>query len=66
MTRNQSYWLFEARWGELSQYNAECARGLMHTPEWDARMKLKQAQYDKMTADGLDLCIDPIPEVTVP
>jgi hypothetical protein len=23
---------------ELAQYNAERARGLVHTPEWDARM----------------------------
>ena len=32
---------------ELAQYNAECARGIVHTPEWDARMTEKQREFDE-------------------
>ncbi len=30
----------------LAVYNAERARGLVHTPEWDAKMAGLQAEYD--------------------
>lgn len=30
---------------ELAQYNAERARGVMHTPEWDARMAQIQERF---------------------
>jgi len=30
----------------LATYNAERARGLVHTPEWDAKMAALQAGYD--------------------
>lgn len=35
---------------QLAAYNAEVARGVVHTPEWDERMKTLQAEYDYMTA----------------
>ena len=31
---------------ELAAYNAEVARGLVHTPEWDERMAALQARFD--------------------
>jgi hypothetical protein len=31
----------------LAQYNSERARGLVHTPEWDARMAALQAEFDE-------------------
>ena len=34
------------RWDALAMYNAERARGLVHTPEWDARMAEEQARFD--------------------
>ena len=34
----------------LAQYNAECARGIVHTPEWDERMATLQARFDTDTA----------------
>jgi hypothetical protein len=30
----------------LAQYNAEVARGIVHTPEWDERMAKYQAEFD--------------------
>ncbi len=30
----------------LNMYNAERARGLVHTAEWDAKMAALQAEYD--------------------
>ncbi len=30
----------------LGQYNAEIARGIVHTPEWDTKMALLQNQFD--------------------
>ena len=32
---------------QLAQYNSECARGLQHTPECDARMAEVQRDYDE-------------------
>lgn len=31
----------------LGRYNAECARGIMHTPEWTERMTVLQARFDE-------------------
>jgi len=31
----------------LAVYNAERARGIMHTPEWDARMVELQVKFDE-------------------
>jgi hypothetical protein len=37
---------------QLSNYNGERARGIMHTDEWCAKMALIQEQYDKVVAAG--------------
>jgi hypothetical protein len=34
----------------LAAYNAEVARGIVHTPEWDERMTRLQAEYDDVMA----------------
>ena len=31
----------------LATYNSEVARGLVHTPEWAARMAELQARFDR-------------------
>jgi hypothetical protein len=31
----------------LAAYNAERARGIAHTAEWDAKMAALQAEYDQ-------------------
>ena len=31
----------------LARYNAERARGIVHTPEWDERMASLQAKFDE-------------------
>ena len=31
----------------LAQYNAERARGIVHTPEWTERMAVLQARFDE-------------------
>jgi hypothetical protein len=36
---------FESNWGALATYNTEVARGLVHTPEWKAKMAEKQREY---------------------
>lgn len=43
---------FARDWGDLSTYNAEVVRGIVHTPEWKAQMTEKQKAYD-MWAVGL-------------
>jgi hypothetical protein len=40
------------RWDALALYNAECARGIAHTPEWDERMAKRQAAFDSEVAQG--------------
>ena len=37
----------------LAIYNAEVARGIMHTPEWHARMADLQAKFDERVRDTL-------------
>jgi hypothetical protein len=31
----------------LATYNAECARGIVHTPEYDAQMRDLQRQFNR-------------------
>ena len=46
-------WEREHRWDALAQYNAECSRGIVHTPEWDARMAEEQERFNvEMDMDG--------------
>lgn len=45
------------RWEMLARYNGERAHGLVHTPEWVAKMAVEQAAFDaemaaEMTAQG--------------
>ncbi|MHB8742603.1 MAG: hypothetical protein ACYC9L_05695 [Sulfuricaulis sp.] len=38
--------LFEAKgYDDLATYNSECARGIVHTPEWDLRMVAIQSRF---------------------
>jgi hypothetical protein len=34
----------------LAWYNAECSRGIVHTPEYDARMADLQREWNEMEA----------------
>lgn len=36
---------FERDWGDLSRYNSEISRGVVHTPEVDRMMARKQVAY---------------------
>jgi hypothetical protein len=36
----------------LATYNAELDRGIVHTPEWDAKMATIQAGYDDWARNG--------------
>lgn len=35
------------RWADLAWYNAERARGVVHTPEWQAKMAEEQRLFDE-------------------
>ena len=37
----------EHRWDALGRYNSERARGIVHTPEWEARMAEEQAAFER-------------------
>lgn len=37
------------RWDQLSTYNAEVARGLVHTPEWTEQMARLQEAFNAET-----------------
>lgn len=37
---------------QLAVYNAECARGIVHTPDWDARMAALQKEWDRREMAG--------------
>lgn len=41
------------RFNRLADYNAERARGLVHTPEWQAQMAVLQAGFDRWQRDRL-------------
>jgi hypothetical protein len=43
--KRESRW-DENRWRQLSTYNAECSRGIVHTPEWDSRMAEEQKKFN--------------------
>lgn len=46
MRRRQREQEFNSQWGDLATYNAEVSRGIVHTSEYDARMVLKQAEWN--------------------
>ena len=41
----------EDRWTPLAIYNAEVARGIVHTPEYDAKMAAWQKLFDAEMAE---------------
>ena len=43
---------------KLAAYNAEVARGIVHTPEWDERMARLQAEFDAGLAQEAQLAAD--------
>lgn len=45
---------FQERWGDLATYNSEVARGIVHTPEYDAKMREKQKQYNEQWLAALE------------
>ena len=45
---------FNERWLDLSRYNSEVYRGVLHTPEFAALMAAKQAYYQQIAAQGGD------------
>lgn len=40
-----------AQWNQLATYNAERARGLVHTPEWREKMVEEQERYGRWIRD---------------
>lgn len=39
---------------QLGTYNAERGRGIMHTPEWQAKMAALQARFDAAEHERVD------------
>lgn len=52
----KKHWLkqieFSLMWGDLATYNTEKSRGIVHTPEHQARMAEKQAAYIEWSRNG--------------
>ena len=46
MKRTIKHSLTDEELHQLAVYNAEVARGLVHTQEWQERMKVLQQKYD--------------------
>jgi hypothetical protein len=44
--------MMPARSGALARYNAERARGLVHTAEWDAKMAGLQREFGAWALEG--------------
>jgi hypothetical protein len=42
----------EWRWSRLAAYNSEVSRGIVHTPEYDAKMAEEQRQFDAWRKAG--------------
>lgn len=36
------------RYQALADYNAECSRGIVHTPEYDEKMRLEQEAFNML------------------
>lgn len=45
---------FNRQWGDLATYNTEVAHGIVHTPEYDEKMRLKQVDYDRWSIEQLE------------
>ena len=63
MSQQSSEYTGYCRWKDLAIYNAECHRGIVHTPEYDQRMADEQALFDaereaELIADGYEPLAD--------
>lgn len=47
---------WDDRFMPLANYNGECLRGIVHTPEYDERMRALQAEYNR-TFDGYNQAV---------
>ena len=41
----------DTEFNALARYNSEIARGIVHTPEWDARMAQEQERFNRQQMD---------------
>ena len=48
--------IWEDRFEALAVYNAENARGIMHTEEYREKMKVMQDEYDRKLRDWNEEC----------
>ena len=39
-------WTEQHRWTELADYNSRVSKGIVHTPEFVARMEIEQAAFN--------------------
>ena len=53
-------------WMRLATYNAEVARGIVHTPEWNERMHREQAIFDREQRRKVGVSTPPPPMPKVP
>jgi hypothetical protein len=55
-----------SEFNSLAVYNAERARGLMHTAEYDAKMLNLQTLFDKWAGEALGVEMPPKPQPSLP
>lgn len=48
-------------WDELATYHAERARGLVHTPEWEEKMRREKERFDWHMANRMGVATGPPP-----
>jgi hypothetical protein len=53
------------RWWTLANYNAERARGIVHTAEWQERMRLEQDAFDREQRRMVNLGPPPPPPIDI-
>jgi hypothetical protein len=54
------------RWWRLATYNAEVARGILHTEEWKERMRREQDIFDAEQRRTVNVAPPPPPMPAVP
>lgn len=50
--RRKRKWEQEHWWDALAQYNLEVSRGIVHTPEYDAKMAAQQRRFNEEFKPG--------------
>jgi hypothetical protein len=50
MAKNRKPQQIPSPYDQLALYNAERARGIVHTPKWDERMAVLQSRWDQELA----------------